>query len=155
MKQVILEYAGAVIALLGTFCFLIIFQSFFVGKEGALGQMLEYSVGEKTIAEHQAFDEYKRELPPQIVEKEGILLAVNQRVSLSDYFEAKSNKGDLLPVYLQFAWDMDGNETNLGASADKRTICVEKAGIYLIQIYAVDENGKAASQRLKILVNER
>jgi hypothetical protein len=155
MKQVILEYAGAVIALLGTFCFLIVFQYFFVGEEGALGQMLKYSVGEKTIAEHEAFDEYKRELPPKIVEKKDLFLVANQRVSLSDYFEAKSNKGDILPVYLEFAWDMDKNETNMGACADKRTICVEKAGIYLIQIYAVDENGKATSQRLKILVNER
>lgn len=58
MKQVILEYAGAVIALLGTLSFLLVFNYFFVGKDGVLGQMLVYSIGEKSIVE---MDENDRE----------------------------------------------------------------------------------------------
>lgn len=67
MKQVILEYAGAVIALLGMLSFLLVFNHFFVGKDGVLGQMLVYSIGEKSIAEQEAFDAYKNDILPNII----------------------------------------------------------------------------------------
>ena len=155
MKQVILEYAGAVIALLATLSFLLIFDHFLVGKDGVLGQMLVYSIGEKSIAEHEAFDAYKNDIPPTIVEKDGYIVVANQRVCLTDCFEAKSSKGDNLPVYLRCAWNLDGNETNIGVPEDKRSICVPEAGIYWIQIYAINENGRESSQIVKLLVNER
>lgn len=155
MKQVFIEYAGAVIALLGMLSFLLIFHHFFVGKDGVLGQMLVYSIGEKSIAEHEAFDAYKKDMPPTIAEKDGYVVVANQSVRLTDCFEAKSNKGDDLPVYLKCVWDMDGNETNIGVSEDKRSICVPEAGIYWIHIYAINENGRESSQMVKLLVNER
>lgn len=155
MKQVFLEYAGAVIALLGAFSFLLVFHHFFVGGDGVLGQMLVYSIGEKSIAEHEAFDTYKKDISPNIVEKEELDIVANQSVFLTDCFEAKSSKGDHLQVYLKCAWDLDGNETNIGVSEDKRSICVPEPGVYWIQIYAIDENGKESSKITKILVNER
>ena len=51
MKQVILEYGGAVIALIGMLSFFLVFQLFFVGRDGVIGQMLAHSIGETRIVE--------------------------------------------------------------------------------------------------------
>lgn len=53
MKQVILEYAGAVIALIGMLSVLLVFQLFFAGKDGVLGQMLDDSMGETRMVESE------------------------------------------------------------------------------------------------------
>lgn len=155
MKQVMTEYAGAVIALLGALSFFLVFHTFFVGGEGVLGQMLTYSIGEKSIAEHEAFDAYKTQLPPIITEKDYYVVVANKRVSLSSCFEAKASNGDSLQVYLDRAWNMAGRETNIGVSEDRRSICVPAAGSYWIQIYAIDEKGIKSSQIVTLLVNER
>lgn len=155
MKQVFIEYGGAVIAVIGALSFFVIFNQFFVGEEGVLGQLFAHSIDEKTMVEHEDFDEYKKDVPPTIALKGVNTLVANQRVNLSDCFEATSASGELLPVYLMGAWDLDGNEKNIGASEDKKSICVSQAGIYMIQIYAVDSSGKATSRMHKLLVNER
>ena len=46
MKQVILEYAGTVIAMVGMLCFLLVFHQFFVGPDGVLGQMVILLINE-------------------------------------------------------------------------------------------------------------
>ena len=51
MKQVILEYGGSVIALIGMLSFFLVFQLFFVGRDGVLGQILAHSIGETRIVE--------------------------------------------------------------------------------------------------------
>lgn len=155
MKQVILEYAGAVIAVIGALSFFIVFHQFFTGENGVLGKILLYSIGEKSIAENSSFEEYMNDLPPSIVEKEGYEIVVNKKIQLKDCFEAKTQNNESLAVYLRNAWDMSGNPINLAISQDATTICVSEAGIYQIEIYAIGENGKETSKILKIVVNER
>ena len=88
MKQVILEYGGAVIAILGAISFFLIFNRFFIGSEGVLGQMLCYSIGEKSLSDNKEFDVYQEKRCPQIVQKEEALIFPNRKISLK--------KGDIL-----------------------------------------------------------
>lgn len=155
MKQVILEYGGAVIAILGAISFFLIFNRFFIGSEGVLGQMLSYSIGEKSLSDNKEFDVYQEKRCPQIVQKEEALIVVNQNVALLEFLEAKDTNGNALPVFISRAWEENGERISLGASEDGASICVSKAGVYRLEVYAVDNNGKKISQILNLLVNAR
>lgn len=155
MKQVILEYGGAVIAVLGAFSFFIVFHSFFVKQDNVLERLLRYSISDTTIAENKAFDIYMNDVPPSITEKEDIVLIAQKRILLTDIFEARSGRGEILPIYLREAWDENGSSANLEPSEEGRSICPYAAGIYWAEIYAIDENGKENSVVVKLLVNER
>lgn len=158
MKQVFEQYASAVIAVLlsSTLLAVIWGGAFFQGKgiPQVLGQILTYSVGEKSIAENNVFEEYMSGIAPIIVEK-NIYIKANQRILLSDCFEAKSKQGTVLPIFLKRAWNRNGEEVSVDVSEDKTAICVSETGICWVQVYAIDENGKESSKIVRLLVNER
>lgn len=155
MKQVVLEYAGAVIAVLGAISFFLVFHQFFVGREGVLGQMLMYSIGENSMAENEAFDAYKEKPAPVFVEKDQAELIVNQKCLLADYCEAKDWKGEELPVFINRAWTEDGEEVSFRIWEDGQLISFSNAGVYFVEVYAVDENQRQTNMVLKLFVNER
>lgn len=158
MKQVFEQYASAIIAvLLASLLFTVMWSgAFFQGKgiPQVLGQILEYSIGEQFITENGTFEEYMNEAAPAIIECNAYVVA-NQPVLLSDCYEAKSYQGTVLPVFLKRIWDTDGTEVDVGVSEDRETICMSEAGIYWVQVYTIDENGKQSSKIAKLLVNER
>lgn len=159
MKQVFEQYGSSVIAaMLASTIFLILFCGNFLGERGlgrVLGQVLEYSIGEKSIGITEAFRDYMSDAAPTIVEKEHDIVCVNKQILLSDCYEAKSGKGEYLPVYLQRAWKADGAEIDLSGDSNETSICFSEAGAYCLQLCAIDDNQKETSVVVKLLVNER
>ena len=158
MKQVLEQYASAIIA---TWIALILITvlingSFFQGKGIAqiLGQVVEYSIGEKTVLENEAFENYMSYIPPTIREKD-VYIVKGQSVCLSDCFEAKSNQGELLPVYVKKIWDETGREVNAQLSVDTSQINISRTGSYWLHIYAEDKNNRVCERVVRLLVNER
>ena len=159
MKQVFEQYASAMIAaFLALILLTFIWSGSYFQQNGipqVLGQMLTYSIGERGILEHSAFWEYRKGAAPTITKREDVLVVANQRIRLSDCFEARSYQGEALSVFLKNAWTENGEETDLGISSDGTSIYVSEAGVYWVQLYTVDENRKESSIITKLLVNER
>ena len=158
MKQVFEQYASTVIAVfLSLTIFSVIGMGTFLQGQGisqVLGQVLGYSVGESPIVQNQAFKEYMGGVAPTIREK-SVYLAENKHIFLSDCFEATSGNGAVLPVFFSKLWNVDGTEFDLKVSADKTSFYAPKAGVYWVQVYAVDKNYKRCSVISKLLINER
>ena len=155
MKQVVMEYAGAVIAVLGAISFFLLFHQFFVGQNGVLGQMLVYSIGNYSLAENKAFDVYKENEMIHFTDQTEGNPVVNQKILLSDHCEAKDENGDVLPVYIKRAWDIDGKEVSFRIWEDGQIISFSSAGIYRVEVYTIDKSGKEISKIFQLFVNER
>lgn len=159
MKRVFEEYGSAVIAVLlaSTIFAVLLGGNVLKGRNlpQLLGEVLTYSVGERDIYENSAFQDYLNAVPPKIIQREDILVRENERILLSNMFEARSQEGSLLPVYLQKAWRLNGQETDLGLSSDGTSICVPDAGVYWVELYAVDDKQRETTVMVKLLVNER
>lgn len=159
MKRVFEEYGSSVIAVLlaTTILMALLAGNGFYGENFAqlLGQVLCFSVEDRAAYENNAFQDYMSNAAITITQREDVLVLENQRISLAEIFEARSCKGEFLPVYLKKAWRLDGKETDLGLAADGGSICVPDAGEYWIELYAVNEEEREASVMLKLLVNER
>ena len=158
MKQVFEQYGGAVVAvLLATVIYVFFLQeNILQGKTipQLLGEVLSYSVEEEDVRS-DAFAKYMQEGAPRICRREGVWMRCNERVELTDLFEAQSARGLDLPIYLQQAWTLSGETIDLGASEDRTSICISQAGVYWLQLYAVDEKGNETRVMLKLPVNKR
>lgn len=159
MKKVFEQYGSSLIAvLLASTILAVLLRGNVFGDNRfvqLLGQMLNYSIGENREYESGAFQDYMSGTSPKITQRENCLVRENERVLLADLFEARSQEGGHLPVYLKKAWRLSGEETDLGLSTDGTSICVADAGVYWVQLYAIDEHQKETSVMVKLLVNER
>lgn len=159
MKQVFELYGSSVIAgMLATTIFFILFNGNFFGERGlggVLGYVLEYSIGGNNAGVSAVFQKYMSDAAPTIEKKENHVVCVNEQILFSEYFEAKSSKGEHLPVYLHRVWKLDGEEIDLGKTSDRTSICFSEAGVYWLQLCATDSNQKETSVVVKLLVNER
>lgn len=158
MKQVFEQYASAIISvLMATTVLAVIVGGSFGSSQGlgqVLGQVLGYSIEAYSIGENSEYDAYMSSAAPSIQSK-NYYLVENKRVPLTDCFQAQSNDGESIPVYVKKAWSLDGEETDLGLSADGTSICVSEAGVYWVQVYALGDNQKETCVQMKLLVNER
>ena len=156
MKLVIEQYASAIIATwIGLVVITVIMGTNSTnGIPQLLGQVLVYSIDDTSIRENEAFKQYMTTLPPTINEKK-VYLVAGESILLSDYFEAKSSNGNLLPVYVKEIWDERGVELTAKVSEDATRICLERSGCYWLHIYACDENRKKCERMVRVLVNER
>ena len=158
MKQVMEQYASAVVAVLIATAIIAIIIGGSLGAEQALGpalgQVLGHSVSGKNFSQNPEFDSYMSTAAPSISCKTTYVVA-NQKTLLADCWQAYSYNGKSLPVYLRKAWSESGAETDLGLSPDGTSICVPKPGVYWLQVYAVDEKQKETCIQMKLLVNER
>lgn len=159
MKRVFEEYGSAVIAVLiaSTIFAVLLGGNVLKGRNlpQLLGEVLTDSVGENGIYENSAFQDYFNAVPPKITQREDILVRENERILLADVYEARSQEGSRLPVYLQKAWRLSGEEIDLGLSSDGTSICVSDAGVYWLELYAVDDKQRETTVMVKLLVNER
>lgn len=158
MKQVLEQYGAAIISvLMATTVLAVIWNGSFGNNQGlaqVLGHLLGHSIEEGSASGSQAYDDYMSSAAPSI-EIQNCYLVENQRVLLTECFQAKSYEGEVLPVYLKKAWSLSGEETDLGLSSDGSSICVPEAGLYFAQVYAVDSKKKETCIQVKLLVNER
>lgn len=158
MKQVFEQYGSAVVAVLvATMIYLLLLQENVLQGKGfsqVLGEVLEFSL-EAEHFQSDAFKEYMSEAPPQISKREDVWIRCKERVQLTDLFVAKSSRGETLAIYLQQAWTRYGEQVDLGVAEDRTSICVEEAGVYWVQLFTIDDNGKETSVITKLLVNER
>lgn len=150
MKQVFEQYASVIISMLiAVFVLAVITEGDFGSRNG-----IESSIDNYVRNENKAYDTYMSSAAPSIQLK-NYYLVENKKVLLSDCFQAQSNNGDSLTVYLKGAWSLAGEETDLGLSTDGTSICVPEAGVYWVQVYAVDDDKKETCVQMKLLVNER
>lgn len=158
MKQIFEQYGSAVIAtLLALTIYTVLLQENLVQGKGfpqLLGEVLRYSV-EVEHVQSDAFAQYMQAGVPQISKREDVWIRCRERVRLDTLFEAKSSQGERIPIYLQHAWTVSGEEVDLDVSEDGTSICVKEAGVYWVKLYAVDDNKKETSVITKLLVNER
>lgn len=158
MKQLLEQYASAVIAaMLALVLFLVIGRNVYGEGQGisqVLGKVLQYSIGEKAIIDNNVLEELINKGILDI-EVQNIYVPINEESLLSDYFCVKDINGNETNVYLKHAWNEAGEEVEVGVSADKRCICISQAGVYWMQIFALDGNAKEHSWIVKLLVNER
>lgn len=159
MKQVFEQYGSSVIAaiLASAILFLLFYGSFSEGHSfgSVLGYVLDSSIGEKGMTISEIFQDYMSDAAPTIVKKEHDILCVNEQILLSNCFEAKSSKGEVLPVYLQKVWKSDGEEIELGHATERTSICFSETGVYWLQLGAIDSNQKETSVVVKLFINER
>lgn len=158
MKQLLEQYASAVIAtMLALVLFLVIGRNVYGEGQGisqVLGKVLQYSIGEKAITDNNVLEELINKGILDI-EVQNIYVPINEESLLSDYFCVKDINGNETNVYLKQAWNEAWEEVEVGVSADKRCICISQAGVYWMQIFALDGNAKEHSWIVKLLVNER
>ena len=158
MKQLLEQYASAVIAgALALLLFLVIGRNIYGENQGisqVLGYILQDSVGEKSIIENDVLEEYLNNGILDI-EVQNVYLEENKKILLSDCFCVKDRSGNVQDIYLKQAWNEAWEEVEVGVSADQKSICVPHAGVYWMQILALDGNGKEHSWIAKLLVNER
>lgn len=156
MKQVIEQYATTIIAAwIGLVVITVVMGTNSAnGIPQLLGSVLESSIDDTSIWKNEAFKQYMVMLPPTINEKK-VYLVAGESILLSDYFEAKSSNGNLLPVYVKEIWDESGVELTAKESEDATRICLERSGCYWLQIYTWDENRKMCERMVRVLVNER
>lgn len=159
MKQVFEQYASALIAsLLATILFSFVFSGTHFGEYGiteVLSKMVNYSVNSQSVEENKAFTQFMRESSPVITSKEGKLVIADHEINLSDYYEARSFLGELLPVTCVQVWNLEGRVADVLVSDDRTTLCIPTHGVYWIEISAMDKNGKKTNKIAKFLVNER
>ena len=158
MKQLLEQYASAVIAaMLALVLFLVIGRNVYGEGQGisqVLGKVLQYSIGEKAITDNNVLEELINKGILDI-EVQNIYIPINEESLLSDYFSVKDINGNETNVYLKQAWNEAWEEVEVGVSTDKRCICISQAGVYWMQIFALDGNAKEHSWIVKLLVNER
>lgn len=159
MKKLFEQYGSAIVSVILALLILgvllknpVLEKSYF---NQMIGKVITYSVDEKEKRNNETFENYMNTSPPQISWKDDANVMINQRVLLTDLFEAKAWNGASLPIFLQRAWRLNGSAVNLGESEDGASICVPEAGIYWVQLYAVDEMKKDTSVMVKLVVNER
>ena len=158
MKQVIEQYASAVITSLVVLVFLrILFGG--VGESGfhvtsLLGEVLKYSMAQSSFQENQAFDEYMNYGVPEIYVKEEIYLRVNQSIPLSHCIEAHDAFGEALEINIREMKNAYGNQLDVEQINETKQLCFSLPGVYWLHAYAVDENQKETNVMVKLLVNE-
>lgn len=158
MKQVIEQYASAVIAgMLAVILLMVIGKNIYgkdVGISQVLGFVLQDSIGEKSIVENPAMEEYLQGTG-FVLEEKNIYITADREISVSECFEARNSYGEMVPLYLNEAWDQNGVSVDVAKSADGSKLCIAKAGAYWLRIYAIDKNNKPHHWMVKVLVNER
>ena len=158
MRQVLEQYASAVIAgMLGLVLFIIINQGGYGNEFGiskVLGVILQDSISGKSIAENDQIQDHFKENSFDMKVKNAYV-TVNQEIAGSDCYTAKNREGDILPIYWESVWDANWKPADVEISEDKSCICFSKAGVYWVQFFVLDKNEKAHSWVGKLLVNER
>ena len=158
MKQLLEQYASAVIAaMLALVLFLVIGRNVYGEGQGisqVLGEVLQYSIGEKSIIENNVLEEFINKGILDI-EVQNVYVPANEETLLSDCFCVSDTKGNVQNVYLKQAWNEAWEEVDVGVSADRRCICISHTGVYWLQIFVLDGNAKEHSWIVKLLVNER
>ena len=158
MKQVIEQYASAVLTgMLAVVLLMVIGKNIYgkdMGISQVLGLVLQDSIGEKTIVENDAMETYVQGTVFLLKEK-NVYITVDQEISISDCFEARNSYGELVPIYLGEIWNQNWEAIDAEKSSDNRKLCISKAGAYWLQIYTVDKNKKQHIWLVRVLVNER
>ena len=158
MKQVLEQYASAVItAMLAILLLMVIGKNIYgqdIGISQVLGMVLNDSVGEKAIIENNAMERYVQGTGFVLKEK-NVYLVVDQETSISDCFEVRNSRGLRASLYLDKVWNQNWEIVDVRKSMDGRKICISKAGVYWLQIFTIDKNNKQHSWVVSVLVNER
>lgn len=158
MKQVIEQYASAIIAsVIGVTLLVVVGQSIYgngVGIQQVLSLILYDSIDEKAIVENGVIEEYMQDTSMNL-EVKNVYMSVDKDAVLSEYYEATVRGEELGQIFFEDAWNMKWEKINVNISADRSRICFLEPGIYWMEIYALDKNEKKHSWVVKVLVNER
>ena len=158
MKQVLEQYASAVIAgILAIILLVVIVRGIYgngIGISRVLGSVLQDSIGVTAIVESKAMEDYVQGTSI-ILQAKTVYMTVGQEMFISDFFEAKNSFGEILPIFFQEAWNLSWENINVETALGGRKIRFLKEGAYRMQIFTTDKNGKEHSWIVKVLVNER
>lgn len=158
MKQMLEQYASAVIAVFLTgILFMIVVHSVYgnnLGISQVLGFILQDSIGEIAIVENGIMEDYVRGTAIELKEK-NVYLTVGKESLISDYFEAKNSAGEIFPLWCEVVWNHDRRILDVEKIDQGKKICFDKEGAYWIQLATMDKNDNRHSWIVKVLVNER
>lgn len=160
MKKIMEHYASAAIAAMTALAMMAMFYHLNFnqtqGIAAAVGTILEATMekNEWKIMTGKAFDTYVSHTPPTIFIKNNNALHVGEATLVSDFFIAKDNLGNILPVEVKACWDVKGNEVGL-LTSDRQSFYITKAGAYWVRVSATDNSGFEKEIIVKIYVNER
>lgn len=158
MKQLLEQYAAAVIAgILALLLLLIIRQNIYgqgMGISQVLGLIVQNSVCEKSIIENHALEDYVKDTALMMEIKQVYVIA-NQDTEGKTCFCVKNISGEFLPVYWKRVWNSQWQAEYVTISPDGSCIRFSKPGIYWVEVFSVDKNEIAHSWVAKVLVNER
>ena len=157
MKQVIIEYAGAALAILGATVVFALLGGVFMGGEGigsVLGKILSYSIAEETQTEQSALEEFYTGTTLELEEK-NVYLTANQMTLVSDCFVVKNQLAEEVEIQAKRLWDADWNERTAEISEDGRSVCISETGCFWLEVSALDSNQREHGWIVKVLVNER
>jgi len=136
----------------------LVLNSFFVGKDSffavLISAVVQGETQENVATGGDAFEQHMNHVSPRIDLKNPYVLKEGEIVALQEIFSAITEENSLIPVSMLGCWNADGIEGEIGY-IDEEYICASNPGIYWMNIYAVDDNGRDRDVLLKVFVNER
>lgn len=160
MKNVMEQYAGAILAVVAALGIFSIFRTASFGDRqniyGYLGTMMTDVVAREAldVKSGDAFDEYMDYELPVFSPPARVSLKARVTTPISQIIEARDSQGNLLDIQIAGCWDEDFQETNQVMVLDETKLKLLEWGVYWIEVCATDGYGYSRNALFKVYVNE-
>lgn len=155
MKKILEHYANAVIAMMVAFGIFGIFYglSFSNTLKDAITTIIFTNTS--TLKTGNAFDSYAKQISPNFIILNDKEIEIGERIPISSIVKAVNPNGEELEVLLKNSWDENFQSTNSIEILDKNHLYFHEAGVFWVELYALNSNGYDRCAVVQIFANER